>query len=269
MYCLACANQKGGQGKTTTAINLAGALAGVGEKVLLVDLDPQHSVAAYYHVTPNPKANLYHGLIAGNDDALPPLVQTGPDGFDLLLGSEDLLAAERQLGQVQNRVWQFILKEKLRAVSDLYDWVILDCPPSLGPLFVSALAAADGVLVPVAADFLSYAGLTLLVQTIGEIRKGLNPELQVVGVLINAYETRLTDNHEIERIIRGDRYPDFPVLNTVIPKSVVVSRASITGHSLSKLAQEGGASASQKRFAELYEQLSKEVRSRVLATAAA
>jgi chromosome partitioning protein len=221
----AIANQKGGVGKTTTAINLGTALAACGKKVLIIDLDPQGNASTGLGIDRKRRhPDIYRAIIEGApvaDCALPTMVP----GLSLVPSSVDLSGAEVELVTADNRERR--LREALGRVISDYDYVLIDCPPALGFLTVNALVAADAVLVPLQAEFYALEGLSHLTRTIERVRRALNPELEIQGIVLTMYDRRnnLCDS------VAGDvrEYFGDVVYDTMIPRNVRVTEAPSYG----------------------------------------
>jgi chromosome partitioning protein len=224
---LAIANQKGGVGKTTTAINLGTALAAVGEQVLLLDADPQGNASTGLGVgRAMRKRTLYDVLM----DSLPvadAVVKTALPGLDLLSADADLSGVELELGQTPRRSYR--LRDSLAPIraSRAYSYVLIDCPPALSLLTINAMTAADAVLVPLQTEFFALEGLTQLMRTVDLVRGSLNPALEIQGVVLTMYDRRNSLSAQVASDVRahfGDK-----VYETVIPRNVRVSEAPSFG----------------------------------------
>ncbi|MCR5873891.1 ParA family protein [Phenylobacterium sp. J426] len=224
---LVVANQKGGVGKTTTAINLGTALAAVGEKVLLVDSDPQGNASTGLGVGRALRKNTLYDVLMGEKPVMEAVVKTSVPGLDLVPADPDLSGVELELGQQARR--SFKLRDALSPIreSGAYTYVLIDCPPSLNLLTVNAMAAADAVLVPLQCEFFALEGLTQLMRTVDLVRGSLNPALEIQGVILTMYDRR----NSLSEQVAGDVRAHFgdTVYQTVIPRNVRVSEAPSFG----------------------------------------
>lgn len=222
---VAIANQKGGVGKTTTAINFAASLAHYGQRTLVIDLDPQGNASSGVGF---PKDHVKQGSIdvilglANLDDVIK---NTLVEGLDLLPATRELIGAEVELMQVSQRETR--LKKALESTQSPYDWVILDCPPSLGFLTINALVAADSVLIPVQAEYYALEGLGELLRTLSVVRKRLNSKLKREGIVLTLHDTRnkLCNmvEEQLRELFKGE------VMDTVIPRNVRLGEAPSYG----------------------------------------
>ena len=224
---LVIANQKGGVGKTTTAINLGTALAAVGEKVLLVDSDPQGNASTGLGVGRALRKNTLYDVLMGEKPILEAVVRTDLPGLDLVPADPDLSGVELELGQQARR--SFKLRDALEPVrlAGGYTYVLIDCPPSLNLLTVNAMAAADAVLVPLQCEFFALEGLSQLMRTVDLVRGSLNPKLEIQGIVLTMYDRRNSLSEQVSRDVRG--HFGETVYQTAIPRNVRVSEAPSFG----------------------------------------
>lgn len=219
-------NQKGGVGKTTTTINLGACLAGYGRKVLLVDLDPQGALSAGLGIQHDEAEVTVYDIMLDNTASIHSAIHhTNVNGLDVVPANIDLSAAEIQLVNEVGR--EQTLARALRPVRKDYDYIIIDCGPSLGLLAVNALACSDGVIVPMECEFFSLRGLALLMDTIEKVRDRINFDLEVVGILVTMFDRRTTHAREVmSRVVEvfGDK-----VFDTVITRTVRFPETSVAG----------------------------------------
>lgn len=238
---LAICNQKGGVGKTTSTINLGAALAEYGRRVLLVDFDPQGALSVGLGIQPHElDQTVYNAIMERAVTAPDVLLKTKVDGVDLLPSNIDLSAAEVQLVAEVGR--EHTLMRVLQPVMNGYDYVLVDCQPSLGLLTVNALTAADGVLIPLECEFFSLRGVALLIDTIEKVRERLNPKLDITGILATMFDPRTLHSREVmARVVEafGDT-----VFDTVINRTVRFPETTVAGEPITRWApKSAGASA--------------------------
>ena len=223
------ANQKGGVGKTTTSVNLSSFLADRGRKVLLIDMDPQGNASSGLGIKrfDIQDSNVYHVLI-GESDVVETIHETSLENLSVVPSNPDLVGAEIELVDVDHR--EFRLKRAIEKVIDDYDYIFIDCPPSLGLLTLNSLCAADSFIVPLQCEYFALEGLSQLLNTAGLVRKNLNRDLKIEGIVLTMFDTRNKLSHQVVSEIRN-HFAD-KVFNSVIPRNVRVSEAPSHGKAI-------------------------------------
>ncbi len=223
IFCIA--NQKGGVGKTTTTVNLAAGLSRIGKRVLVVDLDPQGNATMGSGVDKRALGLSVYDVLLGNASIAEARVASEKAGYDVLGANRELAGAEVELVQLERRDKR--LRDALQAVQSDYDFVLIDCPPSLSMLTLNGLCSAHGVVVPMQCEYFALEGLSDLVNTIKQVHANLNPELEIIGLLRVMFDPRITLQQQVSEQLKahfGDK-----VFNTVIPRNVRLAEAPSYG----------------------------------------
>lgn len=245
---IAIGNQKGGVGKTTTTVNLGAALASLGKKVLIIDSDSQGNATSGLGIERGAVASSLYEILVNEIDMAPVIQATSQENLWVVPSNIQLAAAELELVAVKNR--EFRLKEAVDPLKDDYDYILVDCPPSLGQLSINAFTASDTILIPVQAEYYALEGLTQLLNTIRLVQRGLNPGFRIEGVLITMLDARTNLGYEVVEEVK--KYFQEKVYNTVIPRNVRLSEAPSYGQSVIEY-------DAKSKGAEMYIELAKEV----------
>lgn len=220
------ANQKGGVGKTTTAINLATALAAIGERVLIIDLDPQGNASTGLGIDRKDRKLSTYDLLVGNNTVAEVAMPTVVPNLSIAASTMDLLGVEMEIGHENDRV--FKMKKALQHPdANVYDYILIDCPPSFNLLTMNALAAAQSVLVPLQCEFFALEGLSQLLETVDQVRRTVNPALDIQGIVLTMFDSR---NNLAQQVVSDVRqHLGSKVYQTLIPRNVRVSEAPSYG----------------------------------------
>ena len=222
---IAIPNQKGGVGKTTTAINLSASLAALGKKVLVIDTDPQGNTTSGFGVEKNDLENTIYEMILGECSIQDCMIKNVVEGVSILPANVNLAAAEIELIGVDKK--DFILKNEIDYIKDSYDFILIDCPPSLNTLTINAMTAANSVLVPIQCEYYALEGLSQLIHTINLIKERLNPDLDIDGVVFTMYDSRTNFSEQVAAEIKN--YFGEKVYKTVIPRNIRLAEAPSHG----------------------------------------
>lgn len=222
---IAVANQKGGVGKTTTSINLSASLAAKGKKVLIIDIDPQGNTTSGFGIDKNELENTVYELILGECSIHDCIIKNVVPNVSVLSSNVNLAAAEIELIGVEKK--EYILKKEVDYVKDKYDYIIIDCPPSLSMLTVNAMTTANTVLVPIQCEYYALEGLSQLIHTVNLVKERLNPELDIEGVLFTMYDSRTNLSLQVVENVKNNIQAN--VYKTLIPRNIRLAEAPSYG----------------------------------------
>ncbi len=222
---ISIANQKGGVGKTTTTINLSACLAEAGKRVLVIDMDPQGNTTSGLGIEKDEAENTVYEVILRTVDIKDAIIENIFDNLDIIPSNVNLAGAEIDLIDVENR--EYILKDSLAEIKDNYDFIILDCPPSLSMLTVNAMTASNTVLVPIQCEYYALEGLTQLMHTINLVKKKLNPKLELEGVVFTMYDSRTNLSLQVVENVKDNLQEK--IYKTIIPRNIRLAEAPSHG----------------------------------------
>ena len=243
---ISVSNQKGGVGKTTTALSLSAALGVLEKKVLLIDMDPQSNATSGLGVDSNEATLSSYDLIIGNAKASNIVIQTSSPNLDLIPAKIDLVGLEIEIVNESSR--EYLLKNALEKIKEKYDFVIIDCPPSLGLITLNALTCSNSVIIPIQCEYFALEGLGKLLNTIKGVQKVHNPNLSLEGILLTMFDSRLRLSNQVKQDVK--KHFGNIVFNTIIPRNVSLGEAPSHGESILMYNATSKGSKSYLKFAQ-------------------
>ncbi|HAR63433.1 MAG: ParA family protein [Candidatus Margulisiibacteriota bacterium] len=238
-------NQKGGVGKTTTAVNLSAYLASRGEKTLIIDMDPQGNASSGLGVNKDSIEFDIYSVIIGRVDINDSIVSTEIENLSIIPATKNLAGAEVELAGMEAR--EYMLKSSMKSIKDSFDYVIIDCPPSLGLLTINALGASDKVIIPVQCEYYALEGLGNLIGTLKLVKKSINPGLEIAGIVMTMFDARTMLNNQV--VVDAKNYFGKKVFETVIPRNIRLSEAPSHGLPISMYEPESKGAIAYRRLA--------------------
>ena len=245
---IAIANQKGGVGKTTTAINLSAAMAELGKKILVIDTDPQGNMTSGFGIDKNEVEYTVYELMLGDCTTEEAIIKEVKENVDMIASNVNLAAVEIELIGVDNK--DYILKNEIEWVKDKYDYIIIDCPPSLNMLTINAMTTADSILVPIQCEYYALEGLSQLIHTVNLVKERLNPSLDLEGVVFTMYDSRTNLSAQVVDTVKSNLQAN--IYNTLIPRNIRLAEAPSFGMPITEYdAKSAGAEAYFKLASEV------------------
>ena len=243
---IAVANQKGGVGKTTTAINLSACLAELGKKILVIDLDPQGNTTSGFGIAKDEQEKTVYEVLIGDCTAQEAILHNVEENLDLLPSNVNLSGAEIELIGIDRK--EFVLRDQLESVRNQYDFILIDCPPSLNMLTVNAMTTANSVLVPIQCEYYALEGLSQLIYTINLVKERLNPELEMEGVVFTMYDARTNLSLQVVEHVKNNLQQN--IYKTIIPRNVRLAEAPSHGMPITQYDPKSAGAESYRLLAE-------------------
>ena len=243
---IAVANQKGGVGKTTTAINLSACLAELGKKILVIDLDPRGNTTSGFGIAKDEQEKTVYEVLIGDCTAQEAILHNVEENLDLLPSNVNLSGAEIELIGIDRK--EFVLRDQLESVRNQYDFILIDCPPSLNMLTVNAMTTANSVLVPIQCEYYALEGLSQLIYTINLVKERLNPELEMEGVVFTMYDARTNLSLQVVENVKNNLQQN--IYKTIIPRNVRLAEAPSHGMPITQYDPKSAGAESYRLLAE-------------------